>query len=172
MKAKGIARWVLSIGLLAFASGLSLKEVRLTQESGGAVISLSTLDAFPVASALMVFQGALVLVSLLIPVKPAKFLSLVAIPLMIWHLWQVVTSIEASLTLATFSKISELTGVSGTALIETQTESALWVLYPLAIALNVAMVAWFGFSRQQFHQRTTDSVRDTAEDLWEAQRKD
>lgn len=170
-----IIGWFASLLLLVVTVSNSFATVALTKQAGGQVFELSGYQVFPVANALILMQGAAFLVSFLIPVSISRVISAALVPVMIWHLVLVITTLEDSIAKALAFKVASITGVSGLegqlALVASASEGPSGIIYSVAVALNVLVLlvrAVVKLSASQ-KRRQVDQNVDPSE-LWDAQR--
>jgi hypothetical protein len=97
------------------------------------------------------------------------------LPIVIWHGVVVFTTIQSALQNAVATEITEATGVVGVAsqaqLIETALDNNIWYVYLAVLVLNLAALAARSLiSKPGTTKKSTSSIQDDSEDLWETQR--
>jgi hypothetical protein len=167
--------WLVTILLLTILAGLSWVDLTLSPASGGQQIDVTGFQVFPVISALLLLQGAALLAALFTPPLVGKFIGAVQVPIVLWHAFVVLTTIQQSLQDAVAAEITKATGVVGVAsqaqLVETALDNNVWYIYLAALVLNaLALVAraMLGKSKEKIDSGAIS--QNDADDLWESQR--
>jgi hypothetical protein len=167
--------WLLTILLLTILAGFSWVDLTLSPASGGQLIEVTGFLVFPVISALLLFQGSALLAAFFTPPLVGRVIAAIQLPIVIWHGVVVFTTIQSALQNAVATEITEATGVVGVAsqaqLIETALDNNIWYVYLAVLVLNLAALAARSLiSKPGTTKKSTSSIQDDSEDLWETQR--
>lgn len=167
--------WVATVILIVIGAGLVWSSVELVASAGSQLVEITGYLTFPIINALVLLQTAAMLVGFLTPVIVSRFVSAFLVPIMGWHLVIVLSSKQTSLTSAIDLAVSELTGVVGgnsqAGLISTIDDSLGWVLYPIAVGLNIAVLAFKSIVNLPAKGSGASKSQNTEpEDLWDNQK--
>jgi hypothetical protein len=167
--------WLLTILLLTILAGFSWVDLTLSLASGGQRIEVTGFLVFPVISALLLLQGSALLAAFFTPPLVGKIIGAVQVPIVLWHGFVVLTTIQQSIQDAVAAEITKATGVVGVAsqaqLVESAMDNNVWYIYLAALALNaLALVvrAMVGKPKEKIDSGAS-SLND-ADDLWDSQR--
>ena len=175
MKQKSaIFTWLATILLVGLVAGFGWVDVSLSASSGGQAIQITGFVAFPIISALILLQGASLLAAGFTPVFVSKSIAAFQVPLVVWHLFVVVTSVAATLESAVAAEITKVTGVVGvesqSQLVELTATNNAWYFYVFALTLNLIALARFTFARvRPLVPKASNADASDSADLWESQ---
>lgn len=167
--------WASTLLLMLIGGGSPWTNLTLIPDAGSQVISISGFSAFSVAGALVLLQGAAILATLLTQKLVGRIISIALLPGMFWHLIDVTSSKVAASASAISQQITELTGVAGAEsqaeLVVESYETYWWLVYLIAVCLNLAILGIRGFlPTAQVGKTKQEAEMDDEPDLWESQR--
>jgi hypothetical protein len=160
---------------LTILAGFSWVDLTLSPASGGQQIQVTGFLVFPFISGLLLLQGSALLAAFFTPPLVGRIIGAVQVPIVLWHAFVVLTTIQQSLQDAVAAEITKATGVVGVAsqaqLVESAMDNNVWYIYLAALALNaLALVARAMVGKPSVKTDSGASSQEDAEDLWESQR--
>ena len=165
--------WLASVIAMMVTAGSSWYDLLLVPDAGSQQVAISGYQVFPIISALLLLQGAAILVSLLTPPTVTRWVAAGLAVLQAWHLIATFFGATASIETAAASKLSELTGVTGQAqqqLVEAASSTDAPIFYLIALGVNVvALLLNSLLSPPKPPSRSNPEQSDDSSSLWESQ---
>lgn len=165
--------WLGSLILLMITAGSSWYDLTLSPEAGGVQVQVSGYLVSPIISALLLLQGAALLVSFLVPNTVARVIALVLAGLQAWHLIGLSLELNQAILIAGGAQVSELTGVVGQAqqqLIDSSSQTGFALFYLISVGANLSVLVLSSLTASTRRKKKPAlEPEDDASTLWESQ---